>query len=105
MENNNKEMSAEKLLTRAEELVQNTHNFECQLMVSVTLTGKDQSIIENQLSNHSTVFQDKAMIDIAVFTAWIWNRNLTGLRRASTITNTRTALRDGAETNTGREIS
>ncbi len=65
MENNNKEMSAEKLLTRAEELVQNTHNFECQLMVSVTLTGKDQSIIENQLSNHSTVFQDKAMIDIA----------------------------------------
>ena len=62
---NNTEMSAEALLTRAEELVQSAKNFECQLMVSVTLTGKDQSIIENQLSNHSTIFQDKAMIDIA----------------------------------------
>ena len=28
MENNNKEITAEELLTRAEDLVQNTHNFD-----------------------------------------------------------------------------
>ena len=61
----NKEMSAEQLLIQAEGLMQDVHNFECQLMVSVTLLGKDQRIIENQLSNHSVIFQDKAKVEIA----------------------------------------
>lgn len=59
------EMTAEKLLTRAETLVHDIHDFECQLMVSVTTLGKDRSINENQLSNHSVIFQDRAMVDIA----------------------------------------
>ena len=62
---NHKEMTAEQLLSQAESLVQNVHNFECQLMVSVTLLDKEQRITENQLSNHSVIFQDKAKVEIA----------------------------------------